>query len=44
MVGYRTCTLRAVCLDSTNGTFLNEGTDPMAREEIKDNDVVRLEN
>ena len=29
-------------LDSTNGTFLNEGTDPIAREEIKDNDMVRL--
>jgi hypothetical protein len=29
-------------LDSTNGSFLNEATDPMAREQIKDNDLVRL--
>jgi Inner membrane component of T3SS, cytoplasmic domain len=29
-------------LDSTNGTFLNERADPIAREELKDNDVVRL--
>jgi Inner membrane component of T3SS, cytoplasmic domain len=29
-------------LDSTNGTFLNDGTDPIAREELKDNDVVRI--
>jgi hypothetical protein len=29
-------------LDSTNGTYLNEGKDPIAREELKDNDVVRI--
>ncbi len=29
-------------LDSTNGTFLNERTDPIAREELKDNDIVRV--
>ena len=29
-------------LDSTNGTFLNDGTTTIAREEIKDNDQVRL--
>jgi hypothetical protein len=29
-------------LDSTNGTFLNDRTDPIAREELKDNDVIRL--
>jgi len=29
-------------LDSTNGTFLNSGTDPIAREELKDDDVVRF--
>jgi Inner membrane component of T3SS, cytoplasmic domain len=29
-------------LDSTNGTFLNDRTDPIAREELKDNDIVRL--
>jgi FHA domain-containing protein len=29
-------------LDSTNGTFVNEGTEPIAREEIKDNDTIKL--
>jgi len=29
-------------LDSTNGTFLNEGTSSIAREELKDNDIVRI--
>jgi Inner membrane component of T3SS, cytoplasmic domain len=29
-------------LDSTNGTFLNDRADPIAREELKDNDVVRI--
>lgn len=29
-------------LDSTNGTYLNDGTSPIAREELKDNDVVRI--
>jgi hypothetical protein len=29
-------------LDSTNGTFLNDRTDPIAREELKDNDVIRV--
>jgi hypothetical protein len=29
-------------LDSTNGTFLNDRMDPIAREELKDNDVVRI--
>jgi hypothetical protein len=29
-------------LDSTTGTFLNDRPDPIAREELKDNDVVRL--
>jgi Inner membrane component of T3SS, cytoplasmic domain len=29
-------------LDSTNGTFLNDRTDPIAREELKDNDIVRI--
>ena len=26
-------------LDSTNGTYLNDRADPIAREELKDNDV-----
>jgi len=29
-------------LDSTNGTFLNDGTEPIAREELKDNDILRV--
>jgi hypothetical protein len=29
-------------LDSTNGTFLNDRADPIAREELKDNDIVRI--
>ena len=29
-------------LDSTNGTYLNENKDSIAREELKDNDVVRF--
>jgi hypothetical protein len=29
-------------LDSTNGTFLNEAAEPVAREDLKDNDTVRV--
>jgi len=29
-------------LDSTNGTFLNEGAESIAREDLKDNDTVRV--
>jgi hypothetical protein len=29
-------------LDSTNGTYLNGDADPIAREELKDNDVLRV--
>jgi hypothetical protein len=29
-------------LDSTNGTFLNDRTDPITREELRDNDIVRI--
>jgi len=29
-------------LDSTNGTFLNDRTDSIAREELKENDIVRI--
>ena len=28
-------------LDSTNGTFLNDGAEPVSRVELKDNDVIR---
>jgi len=29
-------------LDSTNGTYLNDGAQPIAREELKDDDIVRI--
>ncbi len=29
-------------LDSANGTFLNDRPDPIAREELKDNDIIRI--
>ena len=29
-------------LDSTNGTFLNDGAESIAREDLKDNDKVRV--
>lgn len=29
-------------LDSSNGTFLNGGSEPIAREELSDNDLLRL--
>ncbi len=29
-------------LDSSNGSYLNDGTDSVAREELKDNDIVRF--
>jgi len=29
-------------LDSSNGTYLNDRAEPIAREELKDNDIVRL--
>jgi Inner membrane component of T3SS, cytoplasmic domain len=29
-------------LDSTNGTYLNDAAEPIAREELKDNDVIRV--
>ena len=29
-------------LDSTNGTYLNDRTDPIAREELKDGDTIRI--
>jgi len=29
-------------LDSSNGTYLNDSSTPIAREELKDNDIVRI--
>lgn len=31
-----------VDLDSSNGTYLNDGAPPIAREELKDNDKIRV--
>jgi FHA domain len=31
-----------VDLDSSNGTYLNDGASPVAREELKDNDTIRI--
>jgi hypothetical protein len=41
-VRYREGVFSLTDLDSTNGTFVNDGTDPVARVELKDNDVVRV--
>jgi pSer/pThr/pTyr-binding forkhead associated (FHA) protein len=29
-------------LDSTNGTFINNDSDPLARVELRDNDIIRV--
>jgi hypothetical protein len=29
-------------LDSSNGTFLNEGAEPISMEEVKENDLIRI--
>jgi len=39
---YREGVFSLTDMDSTNGTFLNQGTAPIAREDLKDNDVVRI--
>jgi hypothetical protein len=41
-VRYREGVFSLSDLDSTNGTFLNDGTEPIARVELKDNDVIRI--
>jgi len=41
-VRYREGVFSLTDLDSTNGTFVNDATDPVARVELKDNDVVRV--
>jgi pSer/pThr/pTyr-binding forkhead associated (FHA) protein len=41
-LGYKDEKFTITDLDSTNGTFLNDRADPIAREELKDNDVVRI--
>lgn len=41
-VRYRDGVFSLTDLDSTNGTFVNDSADPVARVELKDNDVVRV--
>lgn len=41
-VRYKDAKFSLTDLDSTNGTFLNGRTDPIAREELNDNDLVRI--
>jgi hypothetical protein len=41
-IRYRDGVFSVIDMDSTNGTFLNEGDTPIAREELKDSDVVRI--
>jgi hypothetical protein len=41
-ISYRDGTFVITDLDSTNGTFLNSGTEPVARQELKDNDLIRV--
>jgi Inner membrane component of T3SS, cytoplasmic domain len=39
---YRDGVFSLTDMDSTNGTFLNQGTASIAREDLKDNDVLRI--
>jgi hypothetical protein len=41
-ISYRDGTFVITDLDSTNGTFLNTGTEPVARQELRDNDLIRV--
>lgn len=41
-IGYREGKFVITDLDSTNGTFLNGETAPLARTELKDNDLIRV--
>jgi len=41
-VRYREGAFSLTDLDSTNGTYLNDGPEPVARVDLKDNDVVRV--
>lgn len=41
-VRYRDGVFSLTDLDSTNGTFVNDGPQPVSRVDLKDNDVVRL--
>ena len=39
---YKDGTFFLTDLDSSNGTFINDKSEPIAREQLKDNDVVRV--
>jgi Inner membrane component of T3SS, cytoplasmic domain len=41
-ISYRDGQFVITDLDSTNGTFLNSATEPLARSELKDNDLIRI--
>jgi hypothetical protein len=41
-IRYRDSKFFVTDLDSTNGTHLNDGSEPIAREELKDNDLLRV--
>jgi pSer/pThr/pTyr-binding forkhead associated (FHA) protein len=41
-VRYREGVFSLTDLDSTNGTFVNDNPEPVARVELRDNDVVRV--
>jgi hypothetical protein len=41
-ISYREGKFLITDLDSTNGTFLNQETEPLARTELKDNDLIRV--
>ncbi len=41
-IRYKDGTFFLIDLDSSNGTHLNQGEQPIAREALKDNDVIRI--
>jgi pSer/pThr/pTyr-binding forkhead associated (FHA) protein len=41
-IGYKDGKFMITDLDSTNGTFVNESDEPIARTELKDNDTIRV--
>jgi hypothetical protein len=41
-IRYKNSTFFLIDLDSDNGTHLNDGEQPIAREALKDNDVIRI--
>jgi hypothetical protein len=42
IISYRDGKFAIADLDSTNGTFLNDDTEPVIRGELKDNDVIHV--